>query len=139
MLALHHAPIATPVALMDVLELRGQDQLAEVLRGRDVRLILGGHLHYPTNGSFAGIPVAVAGATSYTIDVSAAPPELVGVDGGRSFNLVHLFDDGVVTSVVPVGPFATVSNSTTASSPRSRRSRPTARSSGSRASPQSEP
>jgi len=109
-LAMHHAPIATPVALMDVLELRGQDELARVLRDRDVRLILGGHLHYPTNGSFAGIPVAVAGATAYTIDVSATPPELVGVDGGRSFNLVHLFDDGVVTSVVPVGPFRTVSN-----------------------------
>src|SRR5688500_13443104 len=46
-LAMHHAPIATPVALMDVLELRGQDELARVLRGRDVRLILGGHLHYP--------------------------------------------------------------------------------------------
>ena len=69
-LALHHAPIATPVALMDVLELRGQTELADVVRGRDVRLILGGHLHYPTNGSFAGIPVSVAGATAYTIDAS---------------------------------------------------------------------
>ncbi|MCD2442428.1 phosphodiesterase [Agromyces sp. SYSU K20354] len=109
-LAMHHAPIATPVALMDVLELRGQDELAGVVRDRDVRLILGGHLHYPTNGSFAGIPVAVAGATAYTIDASAAPRELVGVDGGRSFNLVHLFDDGVVTSVVPVGSFPVVSH-----------------------------
>lgn len=107
-LAMHHAPIATPVSLMDVLELRGQDELARVVRDRDVRLILGGHLHYPTNGSFAGIPVAVAGATAYTIDASAAPRELIGVDGGRSFNLVHLFDDGVVTSVVPVGEFRTV-------------------------------
>jgi 3',5'-cyclic AMP phosphodiesterase CpdA len=109
-LALHHAPIATPVALMDVLELRGQAELADVLRGRDVRLILGGHLHYPTNGSFAGIPVSVAGATAYTIDAAAAPRQLVGVDGGRSFTLVHLFDDGVVTSVVPVGRFPVVSS-----------------------------
>jgi len=109
-LALHHAPIATPVALMDVLELRGQAELADVVRGRDVRLILGGHLHYPTNGSFAGIPVSVAGATAYTIDAAAAPRQLVGVDGGRSFTLVHLFDDGVVTSVVPVGRFPVVSS-----------------------------
>ncbi|GAA1753784.1 phosphodiesterase [Agromyces humatus] len=107
-LAMHHAPIATPVALMDVLELRGQDELARVVHDRDVRLILGGHLHYPTNGSFAGIPVAVAGATAYTIDASAGPRELLGVDGARSFNLVHLFDEGVVTSVVPVGRFRTV-------------------------------
>ena len=109
-LALHHAPIATPVALMDLLELRGQSELADVLRDRDVRLILGGHLHYPTNGLFAGIPVSVAGATAYTIDASAAPRRLLGVDGGRSFTLVHLFDDGVVTSVVPVGRFPVVSS-----------------------------
>ncbi|MGI9824058.1 phosphodiesterase [Agromyces sp. Marseille-Q5079] len=108
-LALHHAPIPTPVALMDVLELRGQDRLAAIVRDRGVRLILGGHLHYATNGSFAGIPVAVAGATAYTIDVSAPSRSLVGVDGGRSFTLVHLFDDTVTTSVVPIGANRVVS------------------------------
>lgn len=107
-LALHHAPLPTPIALMDVLELRRQPELAEVVRGRGVRLILGGHLHYATNGSFAGVPVAVAGATAYSMDVSAPARELVGVDGGRSFNLVHLFDEQVVTSVVPVGPYPVV-------------------------------
>lgn len=107
-IAMHHAPIPTPIALMDVLELRGQDELADVVRGRDVRLFLGGHLHYPTFGAFAGIPVSVAGATAYTMDLAAAPRELLGVDGGRSFSLVHLFDDGFATSVVPVGSFGTV-------------------------------
>ncbi len=109
-IAMHHAPIATPLALMDVLELRGQDELAEVIRDRDVRLILGGHLHYATNGVFAGIPVSVAGATAYTMDLSAPPRELVGIDGGRSFTLVHLYDDTHVTSVVPLGPFAVVTS-----------------------------
>ncbi len=107
-LAMHHAPIATPIALMDVLELRGQDELARVLRGRDVRLILGGHLHYPTNGAFAGIPVSVAGALAYTIDVSAPPRQLIGVDGGRSLTLIHQVDDAFVTSVAPVGSFPIV-------------------------------
>lgn len=109
-IAMHHAPIATPLALMDLLELRGQDRFAEVVRGRDVRLILGGHLHYATNGSFAGIPVSVAGATAYTMDLSAPPRALVGIDGGRSFTLVHLADDALVTSVVPVGPFPPVTS-----------------------------
>lgn len=109
-LAMHHAPLATPLALMDVLELRRQDELAEVVRGSDVRLILGGHLHYPTNGEFAGIPVSVAGATAYTMDLSAPPRELVGIDGGRSFTLVHLFDDSHVTSLVPLGPFPVVTS-----------------------------
>lgn len=109
-LAMHHAPLATPLALMDVLELRRQDELAGVVRGSDVRLILGGHLHYPTNGEFAGIPVSVAGATAYTMDLSAPPRELVGIDGGRSFTLVHLFDDSHVTSLVPLGPFPVVTS-----------------------------
>ncbi|MFF2270822.1 metallophosphoesterase [Agromyces sp. NPDC058136] len=109
-LAMHHAPIATPLALMDVLELRGQDELADVVRGRDVRLFLGGHLHYATQGVFAGVPVSVAGATAYTMDLSAPPRELVGIDGGRSFSLVHVFDEQIVTSVVPVGPFEVVTS-----------------------------
>ena len=109
-IAMHHAPIATPLALMDVLELRRQDELAAVVRGTDVRLILGGHLHYPTQGMFAGIPVSVAGATAYTMDLSAPPRELLGLDGGRSFSLVHLFDDHVVTSTVPVGTFPAVTS-----------------------------
>ncbi|MDQ2662042.1 MAG: phosphodiesterase [Actinomycetota bacterium] len=109
-LAMHHAPIATPLSLMDVLELQGQDELAEVVRGSDVRMILGGHLHYATNGMFAGIPVSVAGATAYTMDLSARPGELLGIDGGRSFTLLHVFDDSVITSVVPVGPFPAVTS-----------------------------
>ncbi|WP_394552361.1 phosphodiesterase [Agromyces sp. MMS24-JH15] len=109
LLTMHHAPIPSPVALMDLLELRAQDALADLLRGSDVRAILGGHLHYPTNGLFAGIPVTVAGALAYAIDVSADPRELIGVDGGRSFSLVHCFADGsVVSSAVPVGPFEVV-------------------------------
>lgn len=110
LIAMHHAPIATPLSLMDVLELRDQDELADIVRGRDVRMILGGHLHYATNGTFAGIPVTVAGATAYTMDLSAPPGDLVGIDGGRSFTLVHVYDDSIVTSVVPVGPFPLVTS-----------------------------
>ncbi|GAA4366029.1 phosphodiesterase [Agromyces bauzanensis] len=109
-IAMHHAPIATPLSLMDVLELRDQDELADIVRGRDVRMILGGHLHYAANGMFAGIPVSVAGATSYTMDLSTPPGELEGIDGGRSFTLVHVYDDSIVTSVVPVGPFPLVTS-----------------------------
>ncbi|WP_430645416.1 metallophosphoesterase [Agromyces sp. GXS1127] len=108
--ALHHAPIATPLALMDVLELRRQDEFADVVRDRDVRAILGGHLHYPTQGAFAGIPVSVAGSLAYTMDLSAPPRHLVGIDGGRSFSLVHCFEDAVVTSVVPVGSFGEITS-----------------------------
>lgn len=103
-LAMHHAPIATPVSIMDVLELRGQDELEAIIAASDIRLILGGHLHYATQSTFAGVPVAVAGAVSYTIDASAPHDELIGIDAGQSYSLVHLFDHHVTTSLVPLRP-----------------------------------
>jgi Icc protein len=105
LLALHHPPIPTMVPLMSILELRGQDRLAAVIRGSDIRAILGGHLHYATTGSFAGIPVSVAAATCYTLDVSAPQGELVGRSGGQSITLVHVHDDQIVHSTVPLGEF----------------------------------
>lgn len=108
-LALHHPPLPTPLGAMTVLELRGIDRLEEVVRGSDVRAILGGHLHYPTAASFAGIPVFVAGATSYTMDLGAPERELAGIDGAQSFSLVHVHPETVVTSLVPTAtaPIAT--------------------------------
>lgn len=102
-LALHHPPIPTPIELMALIELDHQADLADVIRGTDVRAILAGHLHYSTTGTFAGIPVSVAAATCYTIDTSAEPGTLAGINGGHTFNLVHVYDDQVVHSVVPIG------------------------------------
>jgi Icc protein len=108
-LALHHPPIPTPLALMNLLELRRQERLADVIAGSDIRGILGGHLHYATHSLFAGIPVSVAAATCYTMDLSAPERELVGMDGGQAINLVHIHDTQLVHSVVPLGQFPTVS------------------------------
>lgn len=102
MLALHHPPIPTALPLMTILELQQQDRLAEVLAGSDVRAILGGHLHYATTGSFAGIPVSVAAATCYTMDLSAPTRQLEGIAGGQSFNLIHVHADQLVHSVIPI-------------------------------------
>lgn len=65
-LALHHPPVPCVQDLAVLVELRGQAALAAVVRNTDVRTILGGHLHYSTTASFAGIPVSVASATCYT-------------------------------------------------------------------------
>lgn len=108
-LAMHHPPVPTPLEVMAVLELHDQPALAEVLRDSDVRLILGGHLHYSTHSLFAGIPVSVAAATCYTLDLGAnAERILSGVDGGQSFDFVHVYDEQVVTSTVPAPAFTEV-------------------------------
>ena len=108
-LALHHPPLPTPVGLLSILELREQHRLAAVLAGSDVRIVLAGHLHTATHGLCAGIPVSVAAATSYSIDLTAPVRELHGVNGGQALHLVHVYADQVTHSQVPIGDFDTVS------------------------------
>lgn len=104
LLAVHHPPIPTPLLeAMGMLELQDQSRLADVIRGTDVRAILAGHLHYSTHSTFAGVPVSVAAATCYTLDLTAKDRILSGVDFGQAFNLVHIYDDQIVHSIVPVG------------------------------------
>jgi 3',5'-cyclic AMP phosphodiesterase CpdA len=108
-LALHHPPVPTPLEVMAVLELHDQPALADVLRGTDVRVILGGHLHYSTHSTFAGIPVSVAAATCYTLDLGADAERLLsGVDGGQSFDFVHIYAEQVVSSTIPASAFPEV-------------------------------
>jgi len=108
LLALHHPPLPSPIEIMAIIELQQQQKLADVIRGTDVRGILAGHLHYSTNGTFAGIPVSVASATCYTIDTSAPQDTLLGVDGGQSINVVNVYVDTVTHSIVPIGDFTQV-------------------------------
>jgi 3',5'-cyclic AMP phosphodiesterase CpdA len=109
LLAMHHPPVPTPLLeAMGMLELQDQSRLADVIRGTDVRAILAGHLHYSTHSTFAGIPVSVAAATCYTLDLTAKDRILSGVDFGQAFNLVHVYEDRVVHSIVPVGAPAEV-------------------------------
>ncbi|SDH39507.1 phosphodiesterase [Microbacterium pygmaeum] len=106
-LAMHHPPLPSHLPLFDILELRDQGRLAEILAGSDVRAILAGHLHYSTSGTFAGIPVSVSAATCYTMDLARPPAEVNGMDAGQSFHLVHVYDGTVTSSVVPVVDAAT--------------------------------
>ena len=109
-LAVHHPPVPTPLLeAMGMLELQDQSRLAEVLRGSDVRAILAGHLHYSTHSTFAGIPVSVASATCYTLDLSAEDRVLSGVDFGQSINVVHVYEEQLVHSIIPVGDTTEVS------------------------------
>lgn len=102
-LAMHHPPVPSVLDLAASVELRDQRRLAEVLRGSDVRAVLAGHLHYSTFATFAGIPVSVASATCYTQDLTVPVGGTRPRDGAQGFNLVHVYDDTVVHSVVPLG------------------------------------
>ena len=101
-LAMHHPPLPSHIPFFDILELRDQPRLAEIVAGSDVRSILAGHLHYSTSGMFAGVPVSVAAATCYTMNLARTPVEVNGMDAGQSFHLVHVYDDTITHAVVPV-------------------------------------
>jgi Icc protein len=107
-LALHHPPIPSVLDLAVTVELRDQASLGRMLRGTDVRAILAGHLHYSTNATFVGIPVSVASATCYTQDLTVAAGGTRGRDGAQGCNLVHVYQDTVVHSVIPLGTGNTV-------------------------------
>jgi len=104
-LAMHHPPVPSMLDLSVSVELRDQASLAQVLRGTDVRSILAGHLHYSSTATFAGIPVSVASATCYTQDLNVPVGGTRGRDGARAFNLVHVYADTVLHSVVPLGEY----------------------------------
>ena len=105
-LAMHHPPLPSVLDLAAAVELRDQSGLAEVLFGTDVRSIIAGHLHYSSTGTFAGIPVSVASATCYTQDLNVPVGGTRGRDGARAFNLVHVYENTVLHSVVPIGQYA---------------------------------
>jgi 3',5'-cyclic-AMP phosphodiesterase len=110
LLAMHHPPIPVPmVEVAAVIELHDQPALAAVLGGSDVRCILGGHLHYSTHSTFAGIPVSVASASCYATDPAPMERFISGVDGHQSFTMTHVYDDRVVHTVVPLATAPEVS------------------------------
>jgi 3',5'-cyclic AMP phosphodiesterase CpdA len=102
-LAMHHPPIPVPtLEPAAIIELLDQDRLAEVITGTDVRQILGGHFHYSSHSTFAGIPVSVAAASCYTSDPAPLDRLISGVDGHQAFNTVHVYDDRIVHTVIPI-------------------------------------
>lgn len=103
LVALHHPPIPTPIDLMGLIELDNQPAFAEVLRGSDVRGVLGGHLHYSTFSTFAGVPVSVSAASCYNIDLVADSSKILSAKSNSlSSSLIHVYPDQVVFSQVPM-------------------------------------
>ena len=109
LLALHHPPIPTPIELMGLIELEDQAELASVIAGTDVRGILAGHLHYSTFSTLAGVPVSVAAASCYNIDLVGPQTTLLSAKTtGTAASLVHVYPEQVVFSEVPLEDVAEI-------------------------------
>ncbi len=103
LLAMHHPPLPVPMLrAAELIELRDQQALADVVSGTDVRGILAGHLHLSTWSTFAGVPVSVASASCYTSDPAPVDRFVSGVDAAQSFTMVHAYADRLVHTLVPL-------------------------------------
>ena len=107
---MHHPPIPVPMLrAAEIIELLDQHQLAAVVEGTDVRSILGGHFHFSTYSTFAGIPVSVASASCYTSDPAPVERFVSGVDGHQSITMMHVYADRIVHTIVPLAEAPEVS------------------------------
>jgi 3',5'-cyclic-AMP phosphodiesterase len=97
-LVLHHPPVPAATALLAALELRNPEQLLEVCRGTDVRLILCGHYHHPMAAEFGGIPVVVAPGIANTSD-ALAPAGTERATVGSGFGVVELPVSGAARTI----------------------------------------
>lgn len=100
LLVMHHAPIPQPQTAPNLLwPLRNPDAVAAVVAGSDVRAILCGHVHQPSYGTLAGIPVASAPSLVYAQDLTAGRDQR-GHDAHQGFALVDVYEDQVVVAPV---------------------------------------
>ena len=86
----------------EIIELLDQPRLADVLRGTDVRAIVGGHYHSTSHSTFAGIPVSVAAATCYLADPATTDRFISASHRTTSAQLRDDSDVHVVATVVTV-------------------------------------
>ncbi|MEU4421815.1 metallophosphoesterase [Actinoplanes sp. NPDC024001] len=88
--AFHHPPVAVPgVAVQHALGLRNPSDLAEAIRGSDVRIVLCGHFHLQLSAMLAGVPVWVTPGVVNRIDLTATPGTERAVKGA-SASLIDL-------------------------------------------------
>ena len=102
LVVLHHPPGPSPIAMMAALRLANADDLARAIEGRDVRAVVCGHYHHAGASNLGAVPVWTGPATSFVAD--AAHSGGIRLLLGGAMTRIDVGDEGVVTSVIPVGP-----------------------------------
>jgi 3',5'-cyclic AMP phosphodiesterase CpdA len=101
--ALHHAPVPSPLPTLSKIGLRDPERFAAAIAGSDTRVILAGHYHHPMNALFHGLPVAVGPSLAYHQIMNAGPATVSGQDLAM-FSLVQITADQVSTAPVSLQP-----------------------------------
>ena len=101
--AVHHAPVPSPLPALSKIGLREPERFAAALEGSDVRVILAGHYHHPMTALFHGLPVSVGPSLAYHQIMNAGPWAVSGQDLAM-FSLVQITADQVSTAPVSLQP-----------------------------------
>ena len=97
--AVHHAPLGSPLPTLAKAGLRDADDFLDAMAGSDVRAVLAGHFHHPLSATLRGIPVFVGPSLAYHQVMDAGPNRVSGHDLAM-FSLVHLLPGGVAVTNV---------------------------------------
>lgn len=98
-IALHHAPLGSPMPVLAKQGLRDPDSLMSLLEGSDTRLILAGHFHHALSATVSGIPVSVGPSLAYHQVMNAGPATVSGFDSPM-FSLIHLTESSYSTAAI---------------------------------------
>jgi 3',5'-cyclic AMP phosphodiesterase CpdA len=94
----HHHVVRCPVIRLNEIALRRASLLGEVVAGRDVLGILGGHIHFFHAGALAGIPCVTAPGIMAQVDPTTPAP--VRSVAGIGFNVVQVDRGGMTATPV---------------------------------------
>jgi 3',5'-cyclic-AMP phosphodiesterase len=100
-LVMHHPPVPTAFAPMRGHDLRNPADLAAVIRGSDVRMLLCGHAHHTGASALAGVPVWIAPATAHRAELLSPPGRARG-RASTGLSRIDLYADATVAAAEPL-------------------------------------
>jgi Icc protein len=101
LVAIHHPPLPSPVHIAQLLSLRNPQDLASVIAGRDVLMVIAGHTHHAAAGLLGGVPVWVSSASVYQADV-LAPDNLERSIPGVTFSRIDIVDHTATATQISI-------------------------------------
>ncbi len=105
---MHHPPFSTGIAIMDAMNCRGGDAVAEIVaRHPQVERIVCGHVHRPVIQRWAGTVAMTAPSTLVQLELAVGGRPAANWIHEPPACLVHVFDPafGVASHLSPIGDF----------------------------------
>jgi 3',5'-cyclic-AMP phosphodiesterase len=108
-IAQHHPPFATGMAMMDTMSLANpQEEEAIVARHANVERVISGHYHRQVQARFAGTMASICPSTAQQLILDLAPHAGIRIGYEPPAFQLHLWDGTrLISHTVPVGDFPT--------------------------------